>query len=174
MVRQPAALALLIVLLLVPPGAGAGDEGGVGGSPRTLEPRPGVVIPQTPFIAKRYYPGRQGSALEAGSRPVLQHNNSGDGSENGRQYRELGEALVAACGKKVAASEVVRLLEAGADPSYLDDAGGRAGSKGHNTPLLQAIRTDDADKVGLLLAAGAQQVPNSTPHSNMIIRDVSD
>jgi hypothetical protein len=124
-------------------------------SKRTLEPRPGVTITPTAFTAKRYYPGRDGTALAASSRPLVQHNNSGHGSQHGVQYRELGQALVAACHKNVQIGEVTRLLEAGADPSFLDDAGGRSGSKGHNTPLLQAIRADDADKVGLLLAAGA-------------------
>jgi hypothetical protein len=122
---------------------------------RTLEPRPGVRVTPTAFTAKRYYPGRDGAALAGGDRPLVQHNNSGDGGENGARYRELGEALVAACRKGVAAAEVMRLLEAGADPSFLDDAGGRSGSKGHNTPLLQAVRADDPEKVELLLAAGA-------------------
>lgn len=122
---------------------------------RTLEPRPGVLITPKAFTAKRYYPGRGGTALAAGSRPLIQHNNSGDGSENGTKYRELGRALVAACRKGVQAAEVEQLLEAGADPSFLDDAGGWSGSKGHNTPLLQAIKDDDVEKVQLLLAAGA-------------------
>ncbi len=122
---------------------------------KTLEPRPGVTITPTAFIAKRYYPGRDGAALEASSRPLVQHNNTGHGSQHGVRYRELGQALVRACHKTAQIAEVMRLLEAGADPSFLDDAGGRSGSKGHNTPLLQAIRADDADKVRLLLGAGA-------------------
>ena len=146
--RMMPKLSLATLAVLVSVAAG-------GPGKRTLEPRPGVTITPTAFIAKRYYPGRDGSALAAGTRPLVQHNNSGDGGQNGLQYRELGQALVAACRKGVPLSEVSRLLREGADPSFLDDAVGWPGSKGDNTPLMQAIRADDADKVKLLLAAGA-------------------
>ena len=100
---------------------------------------------------KRYYPGRDRSALQA--RPLI-HHAGGDALQN-ETYRSLGEELIAACAKGVAAEEVARLLEAGADPSFVHDSAGRAGAKGHLTPLLQAIRSDSAEKVKLLLAAGA-------------------
>ena len=106
---------------------------------------------QRASTAKRYYPGRDGSALRA--RPLI-HHAGGDALQN-ETYRSLGEELIAACAKGVAAEEVARLLEAGADPSFVHDSAGRAGAKGHLTPLLQAIRSDSAEKVKLLLAAGA-------------------